>query len=217
MIVSAFNSIFSIFLKSFISYLPIFFGGLLVFLAGLIIAGILKKLLISLLEFFKFSVVLTKIKLAKESDVKIWEQILAELLKWTIIILFLIPTAEIWGLSKVTTVFNELLLYLPNVLVSVVIGFVGIVFAHLISDLVKHSVKSIRSTSANTLAVLAKAAIIFFTVLIVMNQLGIAQDLIRILFTGIVIMLSLAGGLAFGLGGKDMAKEILDEFRKKVQ
>ncbi len=49
-----------------------------------------------------------------------------------------------------------------------------------------------------------------------MNQLGVAQDLIRILFTGIVAMLALAGGLAFGLGGKEIAKEILEELKKKL-
>jgi len=53
--------------------------------------------------------------------------------------------------------------------------------------------------------------------LVVLNQLGVAQDLIRILFTGIVVMLSLAGGLAFGLGGKESAKEILDELKSKLK
>jgi hypothetical protein len=52
--------------------------------------------------------------------------------------------------------------------------------------------------------------------LIVLNQLGIASDLIQILFTGIVAMVSLAGGLAFGLGGKDAAKDIIEKFRKKL-
>ena len=57
----------------------------------------------------------------------------------------------------------------------------------------------------------------FFTVLVVLNQLGVAQDLVRILFTGIVAMLSLAGGLAFGLGGKELAKELLDELKNKLK
>jgi len=52
---------------------------------------------------------------------------------------------------------------------------------------------------------------------VVLNQLGVAQDLIRILFTGIVVMLSLAGGLAFGLGGRELAKEILEELKNKLK
>jgi hypothetical protein len=70
---------------------------------------------------------------------------------------------------------------------------------------------------AGTLSAFAKSTIIFFTVLVMMNQLGVAQDLIRIFFTGLVAMVAIAGGLAFGLGGKDTAKEILENLRKKLQ
>ena len=67
------------------------------------------------------------------------------------------------------------------------------------------------------MAVFTKSVIVFFTILVVLNQLGVAQDIIRILFTGIIGMLALAGGLAFGLGGKDMARDLLSELTKKVK
>lgn len=210
------NPVINSFLRSFINYLPSLFGGLLIFAIGLVLAEILRKILISLFNFLKIDLLIKKTKLAGKKEVTIWKEILAEVLRWGVVILFLIPAAEVWGLSKVTEVLNQLLFYLPNVLVAVVIGFVGLIFANLVSDLVKHGVKTIGATSAKTLAALAKFSIVFFTVLIVLNQLGIAQDLIRILFTGIVAMLALAGGLSFGLGGKDIAKEILEEFRKKL-
>lgn len=152
-----------------------------------------------------------------KQEVTLWEEILAELLRWTVIILFLIPTLEAWGLKGATVVLNQLLFYLPNVVVAVIIGFVGLVSANLVSDLVKHSIKTIGATSANTLAVFSKSAIIFFAVLVILNQLGVAQDLVRILFTGIVAMLTIAGGLAFGLGGQGIAKEMLEELKRKVK
>ena len=130
---------------------------------------------------------------------------------------FLIPTLEIWGLSKATAVINQILFYLPNVIVAVVIAFIGILASNLVSDLVRHSVKTLGSNSANSLSVFSKWVIVFFTTLVVLNQLGVAQDLIRILFTGIVAMLALAGGLAFGLGGKDAAKELLEELKNKLK
>lgn len=216
MVADTINPIISTFLNSIIGYFPHFFAGLLIFIIGLIIAEILKKILLSLFRLFKLKVLLSRWKVASEKEVKIWEEIFAELLRWSMVVLFLIPAAEVWGLSKITGVFNQLLFYLPNVLISVVIGFVGIIFSHLIADLVKQSVKSVRPVSAVMLSALARYAVIFFTVLIVMNQLGIAQDLIRILFTGIVAMLALAGGLAFGLGGKEVAKDLLDTLRKKL-
>jgi len=94
---------------------------------------------------------------------------------------------------------------------------VGILASNLTADLVRHSVKTMGSTASNSLAVFTRGTIVFFTVLVVLNQLGVAQDLVRILFTGIVVMLALAGGLAFGLGGKDVARELLEELKRKLE
>jgi hypothetical protein len=70
--------------------------------------------------------------------------------------------------------------------------------------------------TAKTIATVAHWAIIIFVGLVVLNQLGVATDLIRILFIGFVAMLALAGGLAFGLGGKDTAREVLERVKKKL-
>ncbi len=198
------------------NYAPDFFAGLVILLVGLILSGVFKRILLTLLSFLKVDTILEKTRLITKKQVLLWEDILSEILRWTIVILFLIPTLEAWGLSQATNVLNQFLFYLPNVLVAVVIGFVGIIASNLVADLVRHSIKTLGSASANTLAVFAKSTLVFFTVLIIMNQLGVAQDLIRILFTGIVVMLALAGGLAFGLGGQTMAKELLEELKNKL-
>ncbi|MDO8497700.1 MAG: hypothetical protein Q7S61_04105 [bacterium] len=210
------NEILANFFRKLFDYLPNFFGGVFILAIGIVVSTLLKRLLLSLFTFFRFSTSLEKTHLITTKEVKVWEEVLAEVLRWTIILLFLIPTLEAWGLSRATTVLNQLLLYLPNVIVAVIIGFVGLILSNLVADVVRHSIKTIGSTTANTLATFAKWTMTFFTVLIIMNQLGVAQDLIRILFTGIVAMLTIAGGLAFGLGGKDMAKESLEELKKNM-
>lgn len=211
------NMILVDFFKSIGSFLPNLFAGVLILLIGVLIASILKHLIVTLFSFLKLDDLVHKTKLLPKGQLKIWVEVLTEIFKWMLIIVFLIPTLEIWGLSKATSVLNDLLYYLPNVVVAVVIAFVGLLAANLTADLVRHSVKTIGAQSANTLSVFAKWTINFFTVLVVLNQLGVVQDLIRILFTGIVAMLSLAGGLAFGLGGKDVAKEILEDLKNKLQ
>ncbi len=211
------NDVLYRFWTRFVNYLPNFFGGLLIFIVGVLLAEILNRALHTLFSFTRLDSVLQRARLLAKNEVKIWEDVLAEIVRWTVVVLFLVPTLEIWGLSRATTVLNQFLFYLPNVIVAVIIGFVGLVAANLGHDLVKHSVKTIGATSANTLSVFAKWLIIFFTILVVLNQLGVAQDLVRILFTGIVVMIALAGGLAFGLGGKDMAREILEELRNKFK
>lgn len=211
------NDIVTTFIRSFVNYLPNLIGGLLIFAIGLVIAQLLRRVAFSLFDFFKLDMLLKKTKLTTDKEVTIWKEMLVELLSWSAVILFLIPAAEVWGLPQVTVVLNQLLLYIPNVLIAVIIGFVGLIFSGIVSELVRHGVKTLGSGSANTLSALARYSIIFFTVLIVMNQLGIAQDLIRILFTGIVAMIAIAGGLAFGLGGKDLANEMLREFKQTLQ
>ena len=211
------NTILVDFFQGIGSSLPNFFGGLIILIIGLLIGSILKNVLMSLLSFLKIEFLFEKARLFKKGEVRLWEEVLTEILKWTLIVVFLIPTLEIWGLSKATAVINQILFYLPNVIVSVVIAFIGILASNLVSYLVRHSVKTLGSSSANSLSVFSKGVIIFFTTLVVLNQLGVAQDLIRILFTGIVAMLALAGGLAFGLGGKDAAKEVLEELKNKLK
>lgn len=204
------------FWSKFVNYLPDFFGGLLIVLTGYFVATVLKKLLLAILAFSRIDSLLNKTKLITLREVRLWEGVLAELVKWTVIILFLIPTLETWGLSKATEVINQFLFYIPNVIVAVIIGFVGIVISNLSADLVRQSVKSAGDSASGSLAVFTRSTIMFFTILIMLNQLGVAQDLIRIFFTGLVTMLAIAGGLAFGLGGKEYAKEILDELKKKL-
>lgn len=213
----AVNTILFQFWRSFVSFLPDLFGGIIILAVGLILAGLLKGLLLSLFSFFRLERFFAQAKAMDKSEVRLWEEVLTELLRWTVVVLFLIPTLEVWGLSRATAVLNQILLYIPNVIVAVVIGFVGIVAANLVSNLVRNSVRTLGATSANTLAMLSKTAIVFFTTLIVLNQLGVAQQLIQILFTGIVGMMALAGGLAFGLGGRDQAKELLDDLRKRLK
>lgn len=211
------NGILTQFWVSFVAFLPKLFGGLLILVIGLIIADILKRVLLSIFSFFRLDRFFQDSKLMDKGEVRLWEEVLVEILRWTVVVLFLIPTLEVWGLSRATEVLNQFVLYLPNVIVAVVIGFVGLVSSNLVSDLVRRTVKTMGSGTANTLAVFSKTVIVFFTALVVLNQLGVAQDLIRILFTGIVGLLAVAGGLAFGLGGRDMAKDMLEELRRKIK
>lgn len=211
------NIVLTRFWYKFTNYLPDFFGGVFILLIGILLADIIKRILLTLISFFRFERLLEKTKLITEKEVVLWKDILVELIRWTVIILFLIPTLETWGLSRATSVLNEFLFYIPNVIVAVIIGFVGIIVSNLTSDVVKNSAKTLGKTPSTSLAVFSKSTIIFFTILIMLNQLGVAQDLIRIFFTGVVVMIALAGGLAFGLGGKDMAKSVLEDVYAKLK
>ncbi len=211
------TSIISNFFTGVALYFPQFIAGLLILIIGLILAGIIKQVVLGFFKLINFDKWLAGAKIKLSFDTKVWPEIVAELFRWAVLILFIVAAVETWGIKGIGTILNQLLFYIPNVFVAVVIGLVGIVVGNLVSDLVRHSAKSMGAHAAGSLASLARYAIFVFTTLIVLHQLGVAADLIRILFTGIVAMLAIAGGLAFGLGGQETARDILRGIREKIE
>lgn len=214
MLIDLINTVLFKFWLRLVDFLPQFFTGIIVFLIGIITANLITKFLYLFIKFLKIDNLSKKIKQITQIEFDIWSSLIIEIVKWIVIIAFIIPTLEIWGLSKAVNLLNQLISYLPNVIVSVIIAFFGLLSANLFSNLINHSFP--KGKTRNSLVLLSKSIILFFTILIILNQLGVAQDLIRILFAGLVAMLAIAGGLAFGLGGKDLASEILNEIKKNL-
>lgn len=198
------------------TFLPRFVSGFIVLLVGIIIGAFLKQVVVEIFKFLKVETFLRKYGVPESKAGADWGTILGELVRWFVVILFIVPVAEVWGLGKFVQVLNGLLLYLPNVFVAVLLLLVGFVISRLVFDLIHASLRGVSKNASNTVANVGRWAVIVFVFLVVLNQLGIASDLIRILFGGFVAMVALAGGLAFGLGGRDAAKEIIEEVRKKL-
>lgn len=203
-------------LSSVLAFFPRFISGLIILLLGVIIATFLKQVVIEIFKFIKIQGILKRYGVPEARDGVNWTQIIGELLRWFIIILFLVPAADLWGLGRFVEVLNELLRYIPNVFVAVLLLLVGFVVARLVYDLIISSIQGVTAGTRRTIAQAARWSILVFIFLAVLNQLGIASDLIRILFAGFVAMIALAGGLAFGLGGKEVARELLEKLRKKM-
>ena len=200
-----------------VSFLPNFIAGLVVLLIGIIVASILKQAVVGLLKALKVELFLKKYGVPELKEEFNWTNILAELVRWFVIIVFLIPTADIWRLERITVVLNQFLVYLPNVFVAAVVALVGFVFARLAHDVVYISAKKVDAKTAGTVATVTRWAINIFVILAVLTQLGVAADLVRILFTGIIAMIAIAGGIAFGLGGQGVAKDSLEGLKKRLK
>ncbi|PIP74639.1 MAG: hypothetical protein CO135_00080 [Candidatus Levybacteria bacterium CG_4_9_14_3_um_filter_35_16] len=200
-----------------VNFIPKFIAGLVILLIGIVVAAILKQVVVSIFKALKIDSFLKKYGVPELKEEFSWTNILGELVRWFVIIVFLIPTADVWGLPRITTVLNEFLVYLPNVFVAAIVALVGFVFARLAHDVILVSAKNVDSKTAATIATVARWAINIFVILAVLAQLGVAADLVRILFTGLVAMLAVAGGIAFGLGGQGAAKDSIEVVRKKLK
>ena len=204
-------------LQGIIVFIPKFVAGTIILLIGIIIASILKQALIEIFKAANVEGLLKKYGVPEGKKELSWTNILAEIVRWFVVIVFLIPTTDILGLPQVVTVLNTFLLYLPNVFVAAIIALIGFVVARLVHDIVLASSREISPETSHTIASAARWAISIFVILAVLNQLGVANDLVRILFTGFVAMIAIAGGIAFGLGGKNAAEDIVNEIRGKIK
>lgn len=203
----------------FVNFIPAFVGGLVVLIIGLVVGAIVYRVILGTLKALQVEKYLAKYGLMKVEGHDIeWSEILAEIARWSIIVVFLIPTFSAWRLDAVNTVLNRVVLYIPNVIVSVVLAIVGLVFAKLGYRIAYSAARTVGRDLAHTVGLVAQWAITIFVGFLVLHQLGVAQELLRILFGGLVAMIALAGGLAFGLGGQGTAKTLLesisDRFKK---
>ena len=140
-----------------------------------------------------------------------------ELVKWFFIIVFLMAATNIVGLAQVTEFLSVVVFYLPNVIVAALVLLIGVLLARFIEHAVRTSVKAARLASGNFLAMLARWSVLIFSFLIALDQLRVAPELIRIFVMGVVAMVAIAGGLALGLGGRDLAGDWLEDLKKRVQ
>ena len=205
-------------LVTFIEYIPSFIGGLIILIIGLAIAGLVHRIIIGALNVVQLEKFLARYGVVKMEGRDIeWSEIIAQITRWTIIIVFLVPALQAWRLNAVNMVLNRVILYIPNVLVAVILAMVGLVFARLGYKLAFSASRSLGKHLANTVALVAEWSIVIFVGFLVLHQLGVAQELLRILFGGLVAMIALAGGLAFGLGGQNTARQILEEIWDKFK
>jgi len=138
------------------------------------------------------------------------------IVQWFVLIVALIAATDILGWDQVTDYLKQVVLYIPNVLIAIIILLAGILLANFVERVVHSAVQAAHFASAHFLSHAARWAILVFTFMAVLDQLAIAEYLIRVLFTGLVAMVALAGGLAFGLGGREQAARFLERLQKNI-
>lgn len=142
--------------------------------------------------------------------------VLAKLVFWTVMLLVILLAANALGVEAVSTLFAELLAYIPNVIAAVIVLVLGILLGEFVKDLVLASAGGLRA--GTYLARAAKGAVILLATFMALEELDIAQDIVLVFFIAVVGAAALAAGIAFGLGGREIAAEIARDYyeRSKV-
>jgi hypothetical protein len=142
--------------------------------------------------------------------------VIAGIVKWFVRLITLVVAFDTLGLPAVSGVLQQLLLWLPNLIVALVVLVIGGLAANALSQLVRGATAEAGFSNPDVLATVARMAVWGFTIVVAVNQLGIATTLINTLLVGIVGAFTIAFGLAFGLGGRDRAAQLLDSWGRKA-
>jgi hypothetical protein len=212
---------FQQFLNEIAVALPQIIGALLILLIGWIIAKVIKRLVVKGLKLVRFNYLTDKAGIEKfltDGGVKVSSiDVIGTLVYWIIMLIVILATLNSLKLTAASTLFNEIMLYIPNIIVAIIILILGIYFARLVSQILVTSLKNMQEKTAVTIGNIAYYAIIVLTVFIILGQLNIGEQIVNGAFIILFGAICLAFGLAFGLGGKDWASDIIKKYLKKEE
>ncbi|MEO8088988.1 MAG: small-conductance mechanosensitive ion channel [Gemmatimonadales bacterium] len=208
-------------LNTFLSAIPRIIGFGLVLVVGWVISSLLARGVEALLNAVHFNDLARRsgfaeyvYKMGVQDDAA---RMIASVVKWFVRLITLVVAFDTLGLPAVSGVLQQLLLWLPNLVVALVVLVIGGLAANALSQVVRGSTAAAGFSNPEILATVTKMAVWGFAMVVALTQLGIATTLIHTLVIGLVGALSLATGLAFGLGGRDRAAQLLDTLGRKAE
>ena len=201
-------------------FLPLFIGAVVVFVIGWVVAVALGKAVEQLIKVLRLDALLSKLDFERTLERAGWKLnsggFIGGLVKWFLIIVFLLASVNILGLTQVSDFLRDVLLYIPNVVVAALILIISALLGEVVEKFVRGSVEAAGYRGA-FVGIVARWAIWLFAFAAALFQLGIATALVQTVVTGLVAAMALAFGLAFGLGGKEVASDFLQKIRGELR
>ena len=205
----------------FFAAIPKVIGFVVIIVIGWLVASLLEQAIRSVLHAVKFDNLADKAgfsgfvqKMGVKSDAS---GFLALLVKWFVRLIVLVVAFDALGLPAVSDVLRQLLLWMPNLVVVIVVLVIGGLLANAASSLVRGATAEAGFDNPERLAKVASVAIWIFAIVIAVNQIGIAETLVNTLLMGAVGAVAVATGAAFGLGGRQTAAEIVKKWCQQAQ
>jgi len=207
--------------QAFLMFIPKLVGAIIIFIIGWFISVGIGKLISEILKRIKFNQIFEKgvwKDALEKAEFKIDASgFIGVICKWILVIVFLLAAVEILGLAQFADFLVKVLAYLPNVIVAALIFVVAVIISDILEKLVRAVVEGVRVGYGQVVGAIVRWSIWVFAVLAILIQLKIAPALLQSLFIGFVALLAIAGGIAFGLGGKEVAAELLQNLKKKLK
>lgn len=204
-------------------FIPKFFGAIAFIALGWIFGSAAGRVVAQLVTSLKADEALAKAGIDKLVEKAGYRLNSAAFIGWLVKVFFLVvffmAAFDVLGLSQVNEFLKQILAYIPQVVIASIILFVASIVANILANLVSGASAALGTSMANFLAHTVRTAVWVFAGMIALSHLLGSQfaQLMQLLFMGVVFMFALAGGLAFGLGGKEAAAEMIRSMRNEVQ
>ena len=204
-----------------LGFLPALIGALIIFIIGLIIASLLEKVVERIVFYLKIDSVMRKAEVEsylQRANIRLnVGTFIGKLVYWFIIVAFLLAASDILHFTAFSEFLKQVLAFIPNVLIAVLIMLAAMVVANFLRQLVTASVAGAKLSHAKGLGALTWWVVVVFGFLTALPQVGVNSSIIQTLVMGLIAMLALAGGLAFGLGGRDHASRFLSRWGDQMK
>ena len=205
----------------FFGAIPNIIGALVLLIIGWVIAGIVGGLVARVARAIRVDMVSDRIgvnSFLRESGTKLKaSDMIGEVVKWVVRLVFVEMAAEQLGMPQVSQIINQILGFIPNIVVAVVILGVGAFLGQLLSGVVRGAASEARLGNPALLARLTNGAVMAFAIIAALNELSVAPVVVDTLYIGLVAAVALALGLAFGLGGRDTAAKLTEQWAGQAQ
>lgn len=205
----------------FLEFIPALIGALIVFIIGWFVAVLIGRIVSEVLVRLKFNELFDrtdwKRALEKAKFTVNPAEFLGAIVKWILVIVFLMAAVDILGLEQFSFFLGKVISYLPNIFIAALIFIVAIILADIAEKIVVATLEKMKLGYSLLIGTVVKWGIWVSAILAALYQLEIVKDMIHTLFTGLIALIVISVGLAFGLGGKDVAADILRELREKVK
>ena len=207
--------------QGFLNFLPKLVGAIIVFVIGWFIAVWIGKLVAEILRRLRLDRIFEKSKwdeaLEKAEFRMKMSDFIGGIVKWVLVIVFLLAAVEILGLVQFAIFLRAIVAWLPNLVVAAAIFVVAVIIADFSEKLVRAIVGKMNVRYVKLIGSIVKWAIWIFAILAILSQLGVAKDIVQIIVGGFVALIVISCSIAFGLGGRDLARDILENFRGKFK
>jgi hypothetical protein len=211
---------FDIFLASLTSFstklaafLPQLIAALVLLFLGWIAAKLIRAAVRKFLKVMHFDALSEKSGVEaflKQGELNVsLSGVLAELIYWLAMLVVIVLVSDSLGLTKVTELFNRVALYIPNIIIAIIVLVFGTLLARAVNRVLFAYLKNMGVDGALTISTISEYAIQIFVVFLALEQLNIGTQLLTTAFAIGFGAVALALAIAFGLGGKDWAADII--------